>query len=125
MHSCPVFFMRCMWVLVRLLTLFPNAPGAHILNGRALVLPEHRQAVAVAIESDPHALPPLSPYSSAVYLPYQAMEHPNLAGTEGFSPLCVGQGFPCLVACMFCSDVSPMAKKLLLLRRTSRMHCTT
>ena len=35
MHSCPVFFMRCMWALVRLLTLFPKAPGAHILAERS------------------------------------------------------------------------------------------
>ena len=85
--------------LVWLLTRFPKTPGAHILDGMSRVLPEQRQAVAVALETgrgralppvrwlfdlfcarlrrtagvqgtrqtDPHALSPLTPYSSAVF----------------------------------------------------------
>ena len=38
-YSCPVFFMRCIWALVRLIALFPKVAGAHILYGKALILP--------------------------------------------------------------------------------------
>ena len=94
MHSCPVFLMRCMWALVHLLTLFPKPPGAHILDRRALVLPKHRQAVAFALESDPHALPPLTPYSSTLFSPSGLEMH---TGQEGHFSGRVCHNAVCLV----------------------------
>ena len=69
MHSCPIFFTRCMWAMVRLIALFPKAPRIHILYGRALILLEHRQAAAIALESDLYALPPVTPCRVAVFSP--------------------------------------------------------
>ena len=79
--------MWCIWAVVRLIALFREAAGAHILDGRALILPEHRQAVALALDLDPHAIPPLTPYSSAVFSPSGVEFH---TGREGhvFGQVC-------------------------------------
>ena len=68
-HTCPVFLLRAHWAFVRLLASTPKEPQAYLPDSTSVVLPASGAAVAVALETDRHALTPLQPHRATVYSP--------------------------------------------------------